>query len=89
MFWVSRNTGIPWRSEIFSPGYGNKDGETLPIDKWLGLEQAAGLVKNDVPQPYPGKEKAGIASGALKSIHRDQIHCQVLTAQGAPPRLLR
>lgn len=63
-----------------------QDGETLPIDKRLGLGQAAGLIKSDVLQTHPGKEKAGVKTGALMLTLRGQIHCQMLTAQGAPPR---
>lgn len=63
-----------------------QDGETLPIDKRLGLGQAAGLIKSDILLTHPGKEKASVKTGALKLTLRGQIHCQMLTAQGAPPR---
>lgn len=63
-----------------------QDGETLPIDKRLALGQAAGLIKSDVLHTHLGEEKAGVKTGALKLTLSGQIHCWMLTAQGAPPR---
>ena len=72
--------------DFFSLGYENRMERTLPIDNRLGPGHAAGLIKGDILQTHPGKEKTGLKTGALKLTLRGQIRCQMLTAQGAFPR---
>lgn len=51
-----------------------QDGETLPIDKRLGLGHAAGLIKSDILQTHPGKAKTGVKTGDLWTLHPCVLH---------------